>query len=106
MYGTCNQLFSCSRFASYEDRRIAWRDFGDARENTFQSGRCSNDLFKRRGFVNFFTQSGVFAPEPVFRLLAVFDIRKGNIPTLNLPLFVAQWVVTGQKPAISAITFA
>src|ERR1700722_10600313 len=106
MYGACNKLFACSCFTRDEDRRIAGRDFGDARENTFQSGRCSNDLFKHRGFVDSFTQSDVFAPKPVFRPLAVFYVRKGNIPTRNLSLFVMQWVVTGQKPAITAITFA
>src|SRR4030095_5467600 len=68
--------------------------------------RCSNDLFKHRGFVDFLTQSDVFAPKPVFRLLAVFDVRPGDIPTRNLSLFVVQWVVTDQKPAIISIIFA
>src|SRR5712672_3931041 len=104
MYGACNQLFACSCFTRNEDRRIAWRDFGDARENTFQSGRCSNNLFKHRGFVDFFTQSDVFAPKPVFSLLAIFDVRPRNIPTCNLSLFVPQWVKTCQEPAITSIT--
>src|ERR1700721_2060200 len=76
-----NKLLGCSRFASYEDRRITRCNFGDARENTFQSGRCSDDLFKHRSFVDFFTQSDVFAPKPVFRPLAVVDVRQGDIPT-------------------------
>src|SRR3984893_1306345 len=106
MYGACDQLFACSCFTRYEDRRISRCDFGDARENTFQSGRCSNDLFKHRGFVDFFTQSDVFLTKPVFRLLAVFDVRKGNIPTRNLSLFVAHGVKTSQKPAITSIVSA
>src|SRR6266851_1657206 len=106
MYGACNKLFACSCFTRNEDRRITRRDFGNAREYAFQSRRCSNDLFKHRGFVDFFTQSDVFAPEPVFSLLSIFDVRQGNIPTRNLSLFVAQWVKTNQEPAISAITFA
>src|ERR1700747_2945022 len=106
MYGTCNQLFSCSRFASYEDRRIAWRDFGDARENIFQSGRCSNDLFKHRGFVDFFTQSNVFAMKSVFGLLAILNVGTRRIPTRNLSLVVAQWVITGQEPAVTSVPFA
>src|SRR5712671_1031008 len=106
MYGACNQLFACSCFTCNEDRRIAWRDFGDARENTFQSGRCSNDLLKHRGFVDFFAQGDVFAPKPVFSLLSIFDVRRGNIPTRNLSQFVAQWVKASQEPAISAIASA
>src|ERR1700719_2826535 len=106
MYGACNKLFACSCFTRDEDRRIAWRDFGDARENTFQSGRCSNDLFKHRGFVDFLTQSDVFLTKPVFRLLTIFYVGSGHIPTCNPSLFVVQWVVTGQKPAITSITFA
>src|SRR5260370_3308376 len=106
MYGAGNKLFTRSRFTGYEDRRITWRDFRDTREYSFQSWRGSNNLFKHAGFVDFFTQSEVFAPKPVFRPLAVFDIRQGDIPTRNLPLLVAQWVETCQKPAITAITFA
>src|SRR5258708_13519208 len=100
MYGACNKLFACSRFTRDEDRRISRCDFGDAREYAFQSRRCSNDLFKHRGFVDFFTQSNVFAPKPVFRLLAIFDVRQGSIPTLILSQFVAQWVEPTQYPAI------
>src|SRR6476660_100047 len=106
MYGACNQLFPCSCFTRDEHRRISRCDFGDARENAFQSGRCSNDLFKHRGFVDFFTQSDVFTTKPVFRLLAVFDVRPGDKPTRNLSLFVAQWVKTNQEPAKTSIIFA
>src|SRR6266446_1824855 len=106
MYGACNQLFACSRFARDKDRRITRRDFGNAREYAFQSRRCSNDLFKHRGLIDFFTQSDVFLTKPVFRLLAVFDVGSGHIPTRNLSLFVVQWVVTEKKPAITSVTFA
>src|SRR6266481_8113143 len=106
MYGACHQFFSRSGFTGDEDGRITRCDFGDARENIFQSGRCSNELFKHRGFVDFFTQSDVFLTKPVFRLLAVFDVGSGHIPTRNLSLFVVQWVVTEKKPAITSVTFA
>src|ERR1700739_4784836 len=106
MYGVCKKLFARSGFPRDKDRRIAWRDFGDTREYAFQSGRCSNDLFKHRGFIDFLTQSDVFLTKPVFRLLAVFDVGSGHIPTRNLSLFVVQWVVTEKKPAITSITFA
>src|SRR6266436_7345688 len=106
MYGACHQFFSRSHFARDEDRRITRCDFEDTRENTFQSGKYSNDLFKHRGFVDFFTQRDVFLTKPVFRLLAVFDVGSGHIPTRNLSLFVVQWVVTEKKPAITSVTFA
>src|SRR6266478_4644664 len=106
MYGACNELFACSCFARDEDRRITRCDFGDARKNTFQSGRCSNDLFKHRGFVDFFPESDVFAPKPVFSLLSIFDVRRGSIPTDDLPLIVAHRVVASQKPTITSISFS
>src|SRR6267154_3423566 len=106
MYGARNKFFACSCFARDEDRRISRCDFGDARENTFQSGRCSNDLFKHRGLVDFFTQSDIFTSKPVFSLLSILDVRRGNIPTSNLSQFVAQRVKTSQEPAISAIASA
>src|SRR6266850_771168 len=99
MYGACNKLFACSRFARDKDRRITRCDFGDARENTFQSGRCSNDLFKHRGFVDFFTQSDVFMLQSLLSSLAVFNIGARSIPTRNLSLVVAYRVDTSEKPA-------
>ena len=106
MDGAGNKLLARSCVASYEDRRITRCDFGDARENSFQSGRCSNNLFKHRGFVDFFTQGNVFALQPVFRLLSILNVRRGNIPTRNLSLIVAQWVKTNQEPAIGPIALA
>src|SRR5450432_435080 len=103
MYGACNQLFACACFTGDENRRITRCDFGDERENTFQSGRCSNDLVKHRGFVDFFTLSDVFLTKLVFRLLAVFNIGSGNKPTPNLSPFVMQRIVIDQKPAILSV---
>src|SRR5277367_3906854 len=106
MYSACNQLFACSRFACDEDRRITSGDFGDAREYGFQSRRGPNNLFKHRGLIDFFAQSDVFAPKPVFSLLSILDVRRGNIPTHNLSLFVTQWVKASQKPAITSVALA
>src|SRR6266478_7090870 len=106
MYGARNKLFACSSFTRDEDRRIAWRDFGDARENTFQSRRCSNDLFKHRGFVDFFTQGDVFLLQFLFNSFAVVNVSTRNIPTLDLPLFIVKRVETRQKPTKASIAFA
>src|SRR5208282_6780725 len=99
-------LFACSRFARDKDRGITRCNFGNAREYAFQSRRCSNDLFKHRGFVDFFTQSDVFAAKPLFRPLAILDVRRGNIPAHNLSVFVVQWVVTSQEPAKTSVALA
>src|SRR4029077_14294934 len=99
MYGACNKLFACSRFTGDQDRRIARRDFGDARENTLQSGRRSNDLFKHRGFVDFFTQSDVFLLESLFNPFAVVDVNTRDIPTADLSPLVIERVETREKPS-------
>src|ERR1700740_1152830 len=106
MYGPRNKLCARSRFARDKNRRITRRDFGNAREYAFQSRRCPNDLFKHRGFVDFFAESNVFAMKSVFGLLAILNVGAGSIPSHDLTFVVAQWVITGQEPAISAITFA
>src|SRR6266478_7913672 len=106
MYGARNKLFACSCFTRDEDRRITRCDFGDARENTFQSGRGSNDLFEHRGFVDFFTQSDVLLLQSLLSSFAVFDIGARNIPTRNLSIVVVHRIETRQKPAITSIAFA
>jgi hypothetical protein len=98
--GPCNKLFARSRFTRDKDRGITSRNFGDAREHSLQCSRGSNNFFKHGSLIDFLAQSHVFAAKPVFRLLPVFDVRQGSIPTRNLSLFVAQWVVTAQKPTI------
>src|SRR5258708_39231837 len=103
MYGGGNELFACSWFARDEDRRIAWRDFGDARENTFQSGRCSNDVFKHRGFVDFFAGSDLFAVKSVFGLLAILNVGAGRIPSHDLTFGAAQCRITAQHPPGSTL---
>jgi hypothetical protein len=106
MYCARNKLFPGARISRDEDRRIAPRDFRDAREHALQSGGGSDDLLKHRRFVDFFPQGHVFQTEPVFRLLTIFDIRSGDVPTRDLPFFAVQWVVPGQELAIASITLA
>src|ERR1700756_5179723 len=103
MYGPRNKLFARSRFARDKNRRITRRDFGNAREYAFESRRCSNDLFKHRGFVDFFTQSDVFAAKTVFSLLAILDIGARHIPSHNASLFISQRVVAEKEPKILAV---
>src|SRR4030095_1745809 len=93
----CNQLLACSRFTRDENRGIAWCNFGDAREHSLQSGRSPDNLFKHRGLVDFFTESGVLQLEFLLGSFAIFNVGHGSIPTRNLSLFVAQWIETSQK---------
>src|SRR5882757_11102576 len=99
MYRACNQLFACACFTRDEDRRITRRDFGDARENTFQSGRCSNDVFKHRGLADLLTERDVFLAKPVFRLLAVFNVSTCAVPSCYVTPFIFKRTQTEQKPA-------
>src|SRR5882724_8471363 len=77
----CNQLLARSRFTRDENRGIAWRHFGDAREHSLQSGGGPDNLFKHRGLVDFFTESGVLQLEFLLGSLAFFNIRRRKIPT-------------------------
>src|SRR5712664_157931 len=99
MYRACNQLFACACFTRDEDRRITRCDFGDARENTFQSRRCSNDLFKHRGFVDFFTQSDVLLSQSLLSLLAILDVSSCAIPSYDVPSFIFDRNSAEKKPA-------
>src|SRR6266702_6970381 len=100
MYGACNELFACSCFTRDEDRRITRCDFGDARENTFQSGRRSNDLFKHRGFVDFFTQGNVFVLNSLLCLLAILDVGCSDVPARDASFSVSERVKSEKKPTI------
>ena len=67
---------------------------------------CSDNLFKHRGFVDFFTHSHVLALKPIFSLLAILDVGTGNIPSRDLPFVVAHRIVPNEKPTITYVSFA
>src|ERR1700758_2752801 len=106
MDGASHKLLAGSSFTCDENRRIAWRDHGDAREYTFQSRRGSNDLFKHRSLVDLFPQSGIFLAKLLLSPFAVLNVSTRNIPTHDFSLVVAHRVETNQKPAITSIRFA
>src|SRR5260370_1863050 len=90
---------ACSRFTRDEDRRITRCDFGDARENIFQSGRGSNDVFKHRGLADLLTKRDVFLAKPVFRLLAVFNVSTCAVPSCYVTPFIFKRTYTAHKPS-------
>src|SRR6266446_525246 len=106
MNGPRDEFFAGTGFAANQNRRIAAGDLGHLRQDGGQRGRAADNLFEHRGLVDFLSQCNVFLLQFLFSSLAVFDISSGNIPTRNLPLFVAQGVVTSQKPAVASIPLA
>src|SRR5882724_8606356 len=106
MNGPRDEFFAGTGFAANQNRRIAAGDLGHSRQDRAERGRGADNLFEHRGLVDFLSKRDVFLFQSLFSSLAVFDISSGNIPTRNLPLFVAQGVVTSQKPAVASITLA
>src|ERR1700723_4483028 len=94
--GAGDKLFPRTGFTRNQDRGIAWRCFRDKREHGLQGSGGSDNLFRHRGFIDFFTESKVFPLESFLRSLAVFDVGEGAVPARNLPQFAATRVVTSQ----------
>src|SRR6266850_1309088 len=106
MNGPRDEFFAGTGFAANQHRRIAGGDLGHPRQDRGERGRGADNFFEHRGLVDFLSQRHVFLLQSLFSSLAVVDIGAGNIPTRNLPLFVAQGAVTGQKPAVTSIALA
>src|SRR3954464_1873593 len=98
-----DEFFAGAGFAGDQNRRIAAGDLRHVRQDGGQRGRAANNLFEHRGLVDFLSKRHVFLLKSLFSSLAVVDISAGNVPTRNLPLFVAQGAVTGQKPSVTSI---
>src|ERR1700720_4209406 len=106
MDSASDKLLAGSGLTGNENRRIGWRNLGDAREHRLQRGRGSNDLLEHRGPVDFFAQGDVFLLQFLFRSLAVFDIGTCDVPPHEMSLVVANRVRTSQKPAVGSIALA
>src|SRR5260221_4997914 len=106
MNGPRDELLAGAGFAGDQHRRIAAGDLRNVRQDGGQRRRAADNLFEHRGLVDFLSKRNVLLLQFLFSSLAVFDISSGNIPTRNLPLFVAQGVVTSQKPTVASITLA
>src|SRR5580765_2002558 len=103
MNGPRDELLAGAGFAGDQHRRIAAGDLGHSHQDGGERGRPADNLLEHRGLVDFLAKRDVFFPQSLLGSLAVVDIRSGHIPTRNLPLFVTPWVVTGQKPAVTAV---
>src|SRR6266478_2074928 len=103
MNGSCNKFLSRSRFTCNQNRRITWRNFGDARQYRLQSRRSPDDLFKHGGFVDFLSQRHVFLLQPLLGPPAILYISAGDIPAEDLALVVADGIVPSEKPKVASI---
>src|ERR1700719_180161 len=101
-----DKLLACSGLTGNENRRIGWRNLGDAREHRLQSGRGSNDLLEHRGPVDLFAESDVFFFQPLLGSLAVVYIGIRNIPASDVAIVVSYRIEASQKPTITSIVLA
>src|SRR5713101_5822451 len=100
MNGPSNQLFAGSCFAQNENGGIRRCDLRDFRQHPPKGFGGPHDLLEHRGAIDLFAQREILASDPVFGLLAVFDVGPRRIPANSLSLLVPQRVVADKKPAI------
>src|SRR5262249_51257566 len=60
----------------------------------------ADDLFEHRSVVDFFAQRQVFAAQPLFGLLSIFNIGSRRIPAYDPSLFIPLRIVLYETPAI------
>src|SRR5258707_606446 len=101
-----DEFFPRAGLAGDEHRRIAAGDLAHTRESPHQRRRGADNLLEHRRFVDFLSQSDVFLLESLLGVLAIIDIRTGDIPADDLSLVIANRVGTSQKPAVTPIALA
>src|SRR5713226_1853274 len=104
MNGPSNQLFAGSGFAQNEYGGLRRFNLRDVCQHPPKGFGGPHDLLEHRRAIDLFAQREIFASDPLFGLLAVFDVGPCRIPTNNAPLLVPQRVVADKKPAILPVT--
>jgi hypothetical protein len=89
-----------------EDGGIAARDSRHSRQHGRQRRRGADNLFEHRRLVDFLSQRHVFLLQPLLGPPAIVDIGTREIPPNQLPLVVAEWIVSNQKPAICSVALS
>src|ERR1700722_19806728 len=98
--GACDKFFARPSLTGDQNGGVCRSDFRYTRKHLFQNGRSSDDFLEHRCFIDFFTQSNILILESLFGLLAILEIRRRDIPTCSVPLFISQRVEAEKKPAI------
>src|SRR5579863_2663011 len=100
MNGAGNEFLTRPGLAGDQDTGIGRSNFRYPGKDRLQRWRSSHDLFEHRGFVDLFAQCNVLVLKSLLGLLAIVDIRRGGIPTLDLALFISERVPAEEEPAI------
>src|SRR2546422_5313524 len=101
--GTGDEFFACAGFPGNQNGGVGRSDFGNPGKNGLQRPRCTNNFLEHRSLVDLLAKGNVLLLKFLLGSLALINIRRRNIPTLDLPLVVLQRIVTNQKPAIIPI---
>src|SRR5258707_2004738 len=92
--GTGDEFFACASFPGNQNGRVGGSDFGNSGKNGLQRPRCADNFLKHRSLVDLLANGNVFLLKFLFGSLALINIRKRNIPTLDLSLVVVQRIET------------
>ena len=101
--GSRDQLLAAAGFAQDQDRGIGGGDLVDQREHASQGRRRPDDFLEHRRAIDLFAQRDVLVANPVFRLLAIVDVRRRRVPSDDVSVPVAHGTISDQEPAIVAV---
>src|SRR5439155_834413 len=101
--GSRDQLLAGAGFAQNQYRGIGGGDFVDQREHASQGRRRPDDFLEHRRAIDLFAQRDVLVADPIFRLLAIVDVRRRRVPSDNVSVLIAHGTIPDQKPTIMAV---
>src|SRR6266581_3108091 len=101
--GAGDEFFACTGFPGNQNGGAGRSDFGNSGENGLQRPRCADNFLEHRSLVDLLAKGNVLLLKFLFGSLALINIRRRNIPTLDLSLVVVERIVTNQEPAIIPI---
>src|SRR5262245_17625419 len=96
----CDELLAGSGLAADQHRRVGRRNLFDLLEERADRRRRAHNLFEHRRATDLLAQHHVLVLDTVFSSLSVVDVRARGVPPYDLFLFISQWLVLDQAPAI------
>src|SRR6266581_5665237 len=97
--GTRDEFFACAGFPGKQNGGVGRSDFGNPGQNGLQRPRGTDNFLEHRSLVDLLAKGNVLLLKFLFGSLALINIRRRNIPTLDLPFVVVQGIEASQKPA-------